>query len=256
MYARSIPLLLASALIAGCFSPGALPLDDTDSEGAESGGTDPDPGSTGTPPAPDPDPTTTGTQPDVTTDSGDPPDPGPGSTDGDITTSNGVDPDTGTSTDDGPAESSEGGTTEGALSPCSDMPIIVTLPGAANTACGGQWDVAGVPLQIQNSLHQTCGGGGCSAGSNATGVWLYPAQLFADLGGIDCEPSVVQVDVTSYGADVRVTLFDTAGSIVAEADSQLNGFPETVSVAVPLGVELAGVGMHGCEDLIHEIRVQ
>ncbi len=261
MPVRSPSLFLVSALTAGCFSvPDIMPLDGAASDGpgdttGETGETSANPTTTTDPLPTDgavPDPSTSSSGPGATTDwPGDGTSSSGGNASDDGTTTDGATDGT-TTDDDG---TTDDGTTEGAVTPCSDAPVVVSLPGPADTSCGGQWEVAGVPLQIQNSLHLTCGGGGCSAGSTAEGIWIYPAQLFAGLDGIDCEPSVVEVDLTSYGADVRVTLFDTAGAIVAESDSQLSGFPETVSIAVPLGAQIAGVGMHGCEDVIHQIRV-
>jgi hypothetical protein len=162
---------------------------------------------------------------------------------------------TGTTGDSGPGTTGDEST--GGLPACAEMPVEAMLPGAAMTQCGGSWSVGVVTFQIQNSLHPTCGGGQCSAGSDAEGIWVYPAQLYADLTQIGCEASVVDVTLTDYSTPgAYLTLFDDEGTIIAEDYSNLNGFEETVSLAVPLGASLGGVGIHGCETLISNIRVQ
>jgi hypothetical protein len=163
---------------------------------------------------------------------------------------------TSTTTEGDTGPGSTGGESTGGLPACADGPVSALLPGAAMTQCGGSWSIDVVTFQIQNSLHPTCGGGQCSAGSDPEGIWVYPAQLYADLTAIGCEASVVEVRLTDYtAANAWVTLFDDTGAIVASDYSNLNGFEETVSVAVPLGTQLAAVGVHGCETLVHEITV-
>ena len=195
---------------------------------------------------------------------------GPTSADsGDATTSPVAD--SGDSTTDGPmtsgtttgedagTDSTGAGSTGGGLDACANDPVSADLPGPAMAACGSSWVIGDITFQIQNSEHPTCGTGGCSAGiaQGQGGMWVYPAQLYADLTGIMCEPAVVDVTLTDYASGAYVTLYDETGAIVASDYSNLSGGnQETVSLAVPLGTTLAGVGAHGCETLVHRIEVR
>ncbi len=234
-------------VVVGCYSQPDAGDDDATTDAASTG-TDAGPSSASSNSA-------TGTSVGSSADSGDATtnpvaDSGDSTTDGPMTSGTTTGEDTGTD--------SSGGSSTGGVPACGEDPVAADLPGPATAACGSSWVIGDITFQIQNSGHPSCGTGGCSAGiaQGQGGVWVYPAQLYADLTGITCEPSVVDVTLTDYASGAFVTLYDDSGNVIASDYSNLSGGnQETVSLAVPLGATLAGVGAHGCETLVHRVEV-
>jgi hypothetical protein len=120
--------------------------------------------------------------------------------------------------------------------------------------CDDTWSEDGVVLSFVNTTSDDCTTARCSFGVDDPGrVWLYPARLRLDLGGLGCDTTRVEVDVEdNCGADC--TRAFAYASSVERARVTNSGGPGTL-VLTP-GTPIDTVAVSSCEGQVLEIRLR
>ena len=128
--------------------------------------------------------------------------------------------------------------------------ISLSLDTYMTTSCNDPWTEDGVQMQFRTG---TCGSG-CSGETGKSGTWVYPAELYGDLSGLDCTPTSVRFEFNDYvgtGA-LDLVLYNGGGSPVATGTNSTVGSNEVVTLT---GTDVEGFGVSGCETFIVGIQI-
>ncbi len=140
--------------------------------------------------------------------------------------------------------------------PCSSLGgIVLSMSSSVGVGiCGMPWTDQGVVFNTNPYAAPTCPQP-CAAFNAGPAFWLAPAELFADLLGVSCTVSSVEVDLTEVGSPglTTVSLTDPTGAPLGSATSTMYGVLETVTVST--SGQGAVLSIQSCEALISEVRL-
>lgn len=141
--------------------------------------------------------------------------------------------------------------TDGTVPSCADLGGVALLLGVEHLACSTAWVQEGVTLEL-NGVAGTeyCAGSACAATGDSGYLRLAPARLSADLSGLGCAASRVEVDVVTSMWGATAELLGPDGPVAAVSDLS-NG---TSVIEAPPG-SFDTIQIDGCATTISAIRI-
>jgi len=134
-------------------------------------------------------------------------------------------------------------------------PVIIDFDNVPVTSCDELWVESGVTLSFVNTTDEDCGAGSCSWGFWDNEVWLYPARLNLDLGGLSGTVTSAEIEIEDYcGENCTRTFLYNRDIKIDEDGNTVSYEPETLVLSNE-GESVDRMAVSSCEGKVTKITL-